>query len=38
MLHPLLENMLQNINHFAFLASELPMDGWKNSETAWDEM
>jgi hypothetical protein len=28
--YPLLENVLQNVDHFEILASELPFHGWKN--------
>jgi hypothetical protein len=34
-LHPLLENVLQTVDHFEFLASELPFHGWKSPEIAW---
>jgi hypothetical protein len=33
-LHPLLENVLQTVDHFEFLASELPFNGWKSPEIA----
>jgi hypothetical protein len=37
MFHPLLENVLQTVNH-KFLASELPFHGWKSPEIAWGEI
>jgi hypothetical protein len=37
-LHPLLENVLQTIDHFEFLASDFPFHGWKSPEIAWDEI
>jgi hypothetical protein len=37
-LHPLLENVLQTVDHSKFLAlKELPFHGWKSPEIAWDE-
>jgi hypothetical protein len=39
-LHPLLENVLQTVDHFKifFFASELLFHGWKSPEIAWDEI
>jgi hypothetical protein len=34
-LHPLLENVLQTVNHFEFLVLELHFHGWKSPEIAW---
>jgi hypothetical protein len=36
--HPLLENVLQTVDHFEFLASKLPFHGWKSPEIAWGEI
>jgi hypothetical protein len=38
MLHPLLENMLQTIDCFEFLALELPFHGWKSPVIEWGEI
>jgi hypothetical protein len=38
-LHPLLENVLQTVDHFEIsLASELLFHGWKSPEIAWGEI
>jgi hypothetical protein len=37
-LYPLLKNMLQTVEHFEFLASELHFHIWKSSEIAWGEI
>jgi hypothetical protein len=37
-LNPLLENVLQTVDDFEFLASELPFYGWKSPEIAWGEI
>jgi hypothetical protein len=36
-LHPLLENVLQTVDHLENFASELPFHGWKSPEIAWGE-
>jgi hypothetical protein len=37
-LYPLLENMLQTVDHFDVSASELPFPCWENPEIAWSEI
>jgi hypothetical protein len=37
-LHPLLENVLQSVDHFKFIALELPFRGWKRPEIAWGQI
>jgi hypothetical protein len=37
-LHPLLKNVLQTVDHFKFLASELNFHGWKSREITWGKM
>jgi hypothetical protein len=32
---PLLENLLQTIDHFAISCLELPFHGWESPEIAW---
>jgi hypothetical protein len=36
--YPLLENVLQTVDHFEISASELHFQGWKSPEIAWGEM
>jgi len=36
--HPLSKNVLQTIDHFKFLTSELPLHDWKIPEVAWGEI
>jgi hypothetical protein len=35
---PLPENVMQTVDHFKFLASELHFYGWKSPEIAWGEI
>jgi hypothetical protein len=37
-LHPLLENVLQSVDHLEIFASELPFRGWKSQEISWGEI
>jgi hypothetical protein len=37
-LHPLLENVLQTVDHLKFLASRLHFHGWESPEIAWGEI
>jgi hypothetical protein len=37
-LHPVLENVLQTVDHFEILASELRFHGWKSPEIVWGEI
>jgi hypothetical protein len=37
-LHPLLENVLQTVDHSNFLASKLQFHDWKSLEIAWGEI
>jgi hypothetical protein len=37
-LHPLLENVLQTVDHFEISCHGAPFHGWKSSEIAWGEI
>jgi hypothetical protein len=37
-LHPLLENVLQTVDHSKFLASELPFHGRRSPEIKWGKI
>jgi hypothetical protein len=37
-LHPLLENVLQTVDHSEILALELPFQDWISPEIAWSEI
>jgi hypothetical protein len=38
MFHPLLENVLQTIDHFEIRALELTFHGWKSPEITWGKI
>jgi hypothetical protein len=37
-LHPLLENVLQTVDHFEISCLGAPFHGWKSPEIAWGEI
>jgi hypothetical protein len=36
-LHPLLKNLLQTVDHYEMSCLRAPFHGWKHSEIAWGE-